>query len=188
VNVTIAGAGVVGCAIAHELAARGARVRVLDSRVPGGGATRASAGILAPYIEGHDRTLLALCLRSLAMYDGFRARVAADSGEDVEYERRGTLQIASTLDEANQLKRAAKSLGDARVDRRLLDAVKSGASNRGLPRRDSRSAHSMSWPCRGGRADTRACHAAMRYGATFDVGAPRRSKAGLSHACGHPAR
>ena len=95
-NVTIAGAGVVGCAIAYELAARGARVRVLDSRAPGGGATRASAGILAPYIEGHDQTLLSLGLRSLGMYKDFIARVTLDSGQDVEYERNGTIQIASS--------------------------------------------------------------------------------------------
>ena len=171
-NVTIAGAGVVGCAIAHELAARGARVRVLDSRVPGGGATRASAGILAPYIEGHDRTLLALGLRSLAMYDGFRTRVAADSGEDVEYERRGTLQIACTLDEANQLKRAAKSLGDARVDRRLLDAVEVRRIEPGIT---SEAIAGLHIPCHGHVAAaelTRALvTAAMRNGATFDVGA-----------------
>ena len=56
-KVTIAGAGVIGCAIAYELAYRGAQIRVLDRRSPGGGATRASAGILAPYIEGHEEEL-----------------------------------------------------------------------------------------------------------------------------------
>jgi glycine oxidase len=171
VNVTIAGAGVVGCAIAYELAARGARVRVLDSRVPGGGATRASAGILAPYIEGHDKTLLSLGLRSLGMYKDFVARVTADSGEDIEYERNGTIQVASSLDDANQLKRAARALGDASVERRLLDAVE---VRRIEPAVTADAVAGLLIPCHGHVAAgdlTRALvAAAMRHGATFDVG------------------
>ena len=122
-KVTIAGAGIIGCAIAYELASRGAEVRVLDDRAPGGGATRASAGILAPYIEGHAPTLRRLGVRSLALYDEFRDRVARDSGIDVEYERHGTLQVAVTADEANELKRAARTLGDAGVECALLDSA-----------------------------------------------------------------
>ena len=122
-KVTIAGAGVIGCAIAYELASRGADVRVLDGRAPGGGATRASAGILAPYIEGHDVPLRRLCVRSLALYDEFRDRVTRDSGIDVEYERCGTLQVALSPDEANELKRAARTLGDGGIDHALLDSA-----------------------------------------------------------------
>ena len=58
VNITIVGAGIVGCAVAHELASRGARVHVVDMRGTGLGATQASAGILAPYVEGHLDALL----------------------------------------------------------------------------------------------------------------------------------
>ena len=65
-DVIVVGGGIIGCAIAGELAARGARVRVFEARTVGGGATQASAGILAPYIEGHDRgPLFDLTLRSL---------------------------------------------------------------------------------------------------------------------------
>ena len=47
-------------------------VRVFEARTIGAGATQASAGILAPYIEGHDRGLLfELGVRSLALYDDF---------------------------------------------------------------------------------------------------------------------
>jgi glycine oxidase len=122
VNITIVGAGVIGCAIAHELAARGARVRVLDSRLPGGGATRASAGILAPYIEAHEPAMLALGARSLDLYGEFMRRVVGDAGQPVEYERSGTVEIALTLDEANALKRRARSLAAACVEHSLLDA------------------------------------------------------------------
>ncbi len=68
VQITVIGAGVVGLAIAHELASRGATVRILDARGPGQGATWASAGILAPHIEGHSDALLRLSVASLEAY------------------------------------------------------------------------------------------------------------------------
>ena len=66
-NITVVGAGIVGSAIAHELASRGAGVRLIDSRGVARGATRASAGILAPQIEGHIPELRKLAACSLAM-------------------------------------------------------------------------------------------------------------------------
>jgi len=98
VKITIVGAGIVGCAVAYELASRGAQVRVIDMRGTGAGATQASAGILAPYVEGHIDPLLRMGVRSLSMYDEFIARVIRDSGRPIEYERSGTLQVA--LDDA----------------------------------------------------------------------------------------
>jgi glycine oxidase len=171
VNITIAGAGVVGCAIAYELASRGARVRVLDGRGPGAGATRASAGILAPHIEGHDATMLALGVRSLDLYDEFVSRVVMDAGTKVEYERTGTVEIAKTLDEANRLKRRARSLGDARIEHQLLDA----ADVRRLePAVTAAAVAGLHIPQHGYIAAgdlTRAlASAAIRRGATFDVG------------------
>ena len=60
-DIVVIGAGIVGCAVACELARRGASVEVLDERVIGLGATQASAGILAPYLELHEGSpLLAL--------------------------------------------------------------------------------------------------------------------------------
>jgi len=171
VNITIAGAGVIGSAIAYECAARGARVRVLDSRVPGGGATRASAGILAPHIEGHDPTLLALGLRSLALYDGFLARLASDGGQEIEYERNGTIQIALSLAEANQLKSAARALADAHVAHDLLDAV---ALRRVEPQVTAAAAGGLRIAGQGyvaaGDLTRTLVAAAMRHGAVFDVG------------------
>ncbi len=93
--VIVVGAGIIGCTVAHELAAAGARVQVIDARQPGQGATRASAGILAPYIEGHGlATLRLLGGRSLDLYDPFIDRVRDDSGRDVIYKRDGTFELA----------------------------------------------------------------------------------------------
>ena len=65
-DIVVVGAGIVGCAIAYELARRGASVEVVDTRSPGMGATQASAGVLAPYLEAEDGTaLLELATRSL---------------------------------------------------------------------------------------------------------------------------
>jgi glycine oxidase len=122
VKVTVVGAGVVGCAVACELARRGARVLVLDPRPPGQGATRASAGMLAPYIEGHGHPLLALGVRSLALYDEFVKRLSADAGLDVEYGRGGTLQVAGTDAEAARLATLARELAQSGVAHRVLDA------------------------------------------------------------------
>ena len=117
------GAGIVGLSVAYELAARGARVRVVDPRGTGQGATRASAGMLAPYIEGHVNALLQLGLRSLALYPGFVARIEADSGERVELEQDGTLHVALNHEEAGQLAATALLLASAKADCELMDGA-----------------------------------------------------------------
>jgi len=105
VNVIVIGAGIVGAAVAEELALRGARVRVLEMRVAGGGASWASAGILAPYTEAEPSSaLLAMGVRSLSMYDEFISRVRARSGRPVEYARTGTLEVAITSEAAVRLR------------------------------------------------------------------------------------
>lgn len=94
-SVLVIGAGIVGCTVAHQLARSGARVQVIEMRQPGQGATRASAGILAPYIEGHESAALrSLGGRSLDLYDDFVARLITDSGHDVIYQRNGTFEMA----------------------------------------------------------------------------------------------
>src|ERR1700752_4520461 len=93
-DVIVVGAGLICCAISHELARRGASVEVIDDRPPGMGATQASAGILAPVIEAReDSPLLELAVRSLRLYDEFVATVEGESGIPVGYRRTGTLDV-----------------------------------------------------------------------------------------------
>ena len=120
-NITVVGAGIIGCAVAHELASRGARVQIVDMRRTGGGATQASAGILAPHIEGHIDALLRLGACSLSLYDGFVARVSADARQTIEYERSGTLQVARDGREADELEAAAQRLEAAGVEHMLMN-------------------------------------------------------------------
>ena len=132
-HVIVVGAGVVGCAIAHELASRGARVRIIDPRGTGQGATRASAGILAPTIEGHVPALLQLGMRSLARYEDFIRRATDDAGQPVEYERSGTLQVALTADEADDLCALARTFADAGVEHALMDSAEARRLEPALP-------------------------------------------------------
>lgn len=114
------GAGIIGCSIAHELARRGARVRIVDPRPAGEGATQASAGTLAPYIEGHSEVQQALGARSLALFDEYVARVRRDAGDPFEYARSGSLQIARTSDEGDALSHQAQQLVAADVAHELM--------------------------------------------------------------------
>ena len=119
------GAGVVGSAIAYELARRGASVQLVDDRQPGMGATQASAGMLAPFTEAKDRdaTFLALASRSLDLYDAFVARVADTSKMPVAYRRTGTIDVASTPERLASLQDIAKRLSARGVPLSLLDAA-----------------------------------------------------------------
>jgi glycine oxidase len=110
-SVIVVGAGIVGCTVAHELARAGARVQVLETRSPGQGATRASAGILAPYIEGHgSQTLRSLGKRSLDLYDEYVAQLRADTGEDIYYQRNGTFELAYTPEDVERLNTLSAAL------------------------------------------------------------------------------
>lgn len=104
-DVIVIGAGIIGCSITHELARRGAAVRLFDTRPIGGGATQASAGVLAPHIESPTAgPLLDLAVRSLSMYDRFVSDVRQGSGIDVEYRVTGTLEIVTDPDMAARVR------------------------------------------------------------------------------------
>jgi glycine oxidase ThiO len=112
-RVVVVGTGVIGCAIARELSIRGAACTFVDPRRAGQGATQASAGMLAPYVEAHGGgPMLDLCVRSLGLYDEWIAGVRQDGialggRTDIElpdYGRIGTLEIALSPDRAAALR------------------------------------------------------------------------------------
>src|SRR5262245_3369274 len=121
-RIVVIGAGVVGGAIAHELARRGAAVEIIDRRGVGLGATQASAGILAPFIEADHGPLLELTARSLTLFDEFIARLTRDSDIVVPYRRTGTLQVAADAERLNELRATAAKLDAYDVASTLLDA------------------------------------------------------------------
>jgi glycine oxidase len=121
-DIIVIGAGIVGCAVAYELARRGASVEVVDERTVGMGATQASAGILAPYIEAHETSpLLELAVRSLDLFDDFIERVSSDSGIAVTYRRTGTLDVATNEAGMRTLRATADALARRGIAAELLD-------------------------------------------------------------------
>jgi glycine oxidase len=121
-EVIVIGAGVVGCAVAFELARRGAAVQIVDYRAPAMGATQASAGVLAPFIEAREAgPLLNLTARSLELFDEFVSRVASDSGTAVTYRRTGTLDVATDEHSMRGLQTCADLLSARHIDAELLD-------------------------------------------------------------------
>jgi glycine oxidase len=123
-DIIVVGAGVVGCAVAHELARRGASVEIVDERPVGMGATQASAGVLAPYIEAREGSpLLDLTVRSLDLFDDFIARVSSDSGATIPYRRTGTLDVATDESELDALRTTADVLTRRGVPALLLDTA-----------------------------------------------------------------
>jgi glycine oxidase len=121
-DVVVVGAGVIGCAVARELAIRGAKTLVVEARTIGAGATQASAGVLAPYIEApSDGPLHALTVQSLSLYDEFISSIGRESSVAIEYRRCGTLEVAHEPKAAEQLKTLGEWVRSKNVDARWLD-------------------------------------------------------------------
>lgn len=80
-GVVVVGGGLVGCAVALELARRRVPVTVLERAVPGAEASSSAAGILAPRVEAHGHPeQRALGLRALAAWTPWARSLDADVG------------------------------------------------------------------------------------------------------------
>jgi len=103
-EVVIAGAGLIGGAIALEFARAGLRVAVFDRSEPGREASWAGAGILSPAPENPATIpLVPLGKASMALYPDFAARVEEISGQDVGFRAKGTLEALFSRDAAREL-------------------------------------------------------------------------------------
>lgn len=108
--VVVVGAGVIGLAVAFELASRGRRPLVLERAVPGAGASGVSAGMLAVSAEAEyeDDPLVRAGLESLELYPDFVRRVEAASGLACGLRTEGTLLAAFTQDQEEDLRHLAR--------------------------------------------------------------------------------
>ena len=86
-DVAIIGGGVMGCAIAYELATRGVPVTIIEQREVAASASGASAGGVRQ--QGRDLRELPLALRAIPRWPGLADRL----GVDVEYRRGGHLTL-----------------------------------------------------------------------------------------------
>jgi glycine oxidase len=102
-RIAIVGAGVAGLGSAVELTRRGHRVTLFDGRRAGSAASWAAGGMLAPVaeaeVDGEETTRFHVA--ALGAWPEFAARLEAESGEHVGFEREGIASVALTpYDEA----------------------------------------------------------------------------------------
>jgi glycine oxidase len=103
-DAAIAGGGVIGGAIALELARAGMRVGVFDRQQPGQEASWASAGILSPAPESPGMiAMVPLGKKSLSMYPEFVAKVEEISGNNTGFRAEGTLEALFSGDTKAEL-------------------------------------------------------------------------------------
>ncbi|MDO5630712.1 MAG: FAD-binding oxidoreductase [Paracoccus sp. (in: a-proteobacteria)] len=91
-SVTVMGAGIFGLACAWELVRRGARVRVLDARGVGAGASGGQVGALSPHVPENWNDKKQFQLDSLLAADAFWAGAADAGGGDSGFARIGRVQ------------------------------------------------------------------------------------------------
>ncbi|MEN9223358.1 MAG: FAD-dependent oxidoreductase [Thermostichus sp. BF3_bins_97] len=96
-DVLVIGCGVVGCAIAYELAAAGLSVIGVDAGDPAAGATGAALGVLVGVSSQQvGGEVVALRLKSLERFDPLIARLEEDLGRGLPVNRRGILRLLKT--------------------------------------------------------------------------------------------
>ena len=104
-NVVVVGGGVIGLSVARSLALRGlCDVLVIERGSLGAESSFAAAGMLAPQAEA-DRAdkFFELCRQSRDLYPAFAASLRDETGIDVELETTGTLYLAFTEEDVNEL-------------------------------------------------------------------------------------
>lgn len=120
-DVAIIGAGVIGCSIAREAAARGLRVIVIERDSPGRRATWAAAGMLSPLGDAAGAgPFLELADESLQRFASYAHTLREETGIDIEYRTSGKLQV-SLGDMDDELHAVAASPLGPRFDVTELD-------------------------------------------------------------------
>jgi glycine oxidase len=101
----VIGGGVIGLAVARALRRDGLRVTLFERNTqPGGEASWAAAGMLAPQAEAEaPGVLFSLCTASRALYPAFADELRDETGIDIELRTEGTLLLAFTDEEVQHL-------------------------------------------------------------------------------------
>ncbi|UWQ21277.1 FAD-binding oxidoreductase [Jannaschia sp. W003] len=152
-EVTVRGAGVAGLSAAFACARRGAKVRVVDPRGVGAGASGGVVGALAPHVPENWNPKKAFQLESLLMSADWWAAVAEIGGGDPGYARDGRLQPVpdeAARERAEERARGAEALWQGRATWRVETSPEGWGPGTALAIRDSLS---------GRLHPERACHA-----------------------------
>lgn len=104
-DVMVVGGGMIGLAIARELAIEGVSVEVFDRQEPGREASWAAAGMLAPQMEVEGPgPFLDLCLWSRDLYPDFVQQLESDTGVPIAYSAEGMVSIALNEEDHQRLR------------------------------------------------------------------------------------
>lgn len=103
-DAVIIGGGVIGCSIAWRLGQAGLRVVVVERGSIGKEASWAAGGILSPLAEADSPDeFFQLCAASRALYPDFASELRGASGLDIEYRTDGTIYLALTKEDEEEL-------------------------------------------------------------------------------------
>jgi len=103
-DVVVIGGGVAGLAVARELGRRGLQATVLERGTFGAEASHAAAGMLAPQSEAdRDDAFFRLQCASRDLYPAFAENLQEETGIDIELDRTGTLYLAFTDEDEEEL-------------------------------------------------------------------------------------
>ncbi len=121
----IVGGGVIGCAIARELARAGAgRIIVIERGQPGGEASNAAAGLLAvASSRAPGGAVFELRRASASLFPTLVDELRGESGIDVQYSSAGLLDLASTDQQAEDLAKLVERRRGQGFSVELLDAA-----------------------------------------------------------------
>lgn len=122
-RIVIIGAGVMGCATALELAARGAReILLLERAVPGAEASSAAAGMLAAQAESQSDEERRYFVAAREAYATWADELHEWSGGvDIGYRKSGLMEIASTPAERDKLASIVRHDRDLGLNAEWLD-------------------------------------------------------------------
>jgi len=133
IEVVVIGGGIAGSAVALELAQRGAAVTVVDATRPGGGATGASGGMLAPQYESAGRSrLFDFLVEARGFFPSFAAHVRELSGRDLHVRYDGMLVANITPAEERAAADSAAWQQAAGLEAEILDGAAARALEPGL--------------------------------------------------------
>ena len=189
-DVIIIGAGIIGCAIAYDLAKRNVKSLVIDkASAVGTEASWAGAGILTSHASTHE-PYPTLCRASLALYPTLAEELRAETQIDIELIQSGTLSVFFDSTEAAGL----IGLADRRVKRGFSAEVLTAEQAWQLEPALSKSiAGGVLFPedaqVRNPKMVTALAKAAAKLGAKFQVGNPvtdfiRVREGGAEHVVG----
>jgi glycine oxidase len=134
-DVVVVGGGLIGCAVARELARAGFSTILFERGRIGGEASGAAAGMLGVQGETEDELMLRLGAASRAMFPGVLRELRDETGVDVEFWPYGTLDLAFGERDETELRRrrdwqAAAGFASDLLSRAELRALEPWASRR----------------------------------------------------------